>query len=238
MEINWKNYRRVESFSLLDAAFLWLEIKPTPEMHSSLPLYVSATMKAIAKELDLSEYELFLGVAHKFMQEDEISEVEAIKRVLQPPLRVKGFEEETLKPVQVDVRLDPNVDPVWQMRWELRKHFSRHRKSEGDVEVSRIDLKELAKKWGETPKFLFPEATKGSSQTTTTDLNIENKFLSTKERNSYLKLIKGLLLKQGMKPGERGIAKSLEGMVKDAHQSLGDDKIRNILKEVQNLDED
>jgi hypothetical protein len=46
------------------------------------------------------------------------------------------------------------------------------------------------------------------------------------------------LKNQGIDPSERGIAKRLAGIVQDAKQSLGDDKIRDILKEVQDLEED
>lgn len=68
--------------------------------------------------------------------------------------------------------------------------------------------------------------------------SLEDKPLHTKERKSYLKLIKALLKKLNIEPSERGNAKGLERMVTEVGQSLGDDKIRDILKEVQDLDED
>jgi hypothetical protein len=104
------------------------------------------------------------------------------------------------------------------------------------LKISRSELKIIACDIGKKPKFLFPEMVADSADNN--ELNIEEKPLNTKKRNSYLKLIKGLLQKQGIDPSERGTAKSLVGIVKDAKQSLEDDAIRGILKEVQDLEED
>jgi hypothetical protein len=90
--------------------------------------------------------------------------------------------------------------------------------------IARSKLKELAEKLNTKPKFLFSESRKRID-------------LPAKSRNSYLKLIKGLLVDKGIDPGERGIAKQLKGMVQHADESLGDDAIRGILEEVKNLDE-
>jgi hypothetical protein len=96
--------------------------------------------------------------------------------------------------------------------------------------VKRTVLKKMANEKGQKPKFLFPEMRLDSTQTTTPKL--EDKPLPTKARNSYLRLIKGLLKNAGIEPTERGLAKSLEGMVTRSGETLRQDKLRAILTEI------
>jgi hypothetical protein len=86
----------------------------------------------------------------------------------------------------------------------------------------------MAETMGVKPKFLFKEMRTDIAETTTPSL--EDKPLHTKERNSYLKFIRGLLRELNIDPNERAIAKRLASMT-----GLGDDKIRDILGELRNL---
>ncbi|WP_019502266.1 hypothetical protein [Pseudanabaena sp. PCC 6802] len=96
--------------------------------------------------------------------------------------------------------------------------------------VKRTDLEKMAKEKGVKPKFLFKAMRADNTQPTTPDL--EDKPLHTRVRKSYLRLIKGLLKNAGIEPTEWGIAKVLEGMVTRSGETLGDDKIRGILEEL------
>jgi hypothetical protein len=101
------------------------------------------------------------------------------------------------------------------------------------VTIARSKLKELAKELDTKPKFLFPEM---REQVKADESNLASgNQPSTTRPTSYLKLIKGLLKKLSINPTDRGIAKKLEGFVSEAGESLGDDKIRDILKEIDDL---
>jgi hypothetical protein len=99
--------------------------------------------------------------------------------------------------------------------------------------ASRCDLIRVAEELGQAPKFLFPEMVEDLAEPAI--LSIQHKPLPTKRRNSYLKLIKGLLQKQGIDPRERGNIKILIGIVESAGQTLGKDAIGDILREVGDL---
>jgi hypothetical protein len=101
------------------------------------------------------------------------------------------------------------------------------------VTIARSKLKELAEELGTKPKFLFPEM-REQVKVDESELTSGNRPSKTRP-TSYLKLIKGLLRKLSINPTERGIAKKLEGFVSEVGESLGDDKIRDILKEIDDL---
>jgi hypothetical protein len=99
--------------------------------------------------------------------------------------------------------------------------------------ISRSELETIAHDIRKKPKFLFPEMVANSADNN--EPNIEEKPLNTKKRNSYLKLIKGLLKKQGINPSDRGNIKILIVIVESAGQTLGKDAIGDILREVGDL---
>jgi hypothetical protein len=94
--------------------------------------------------------------------------------------------------------------------------------------VARTALKKMAETMGVKPKFLFKEMRTDIAETTTPSL--EDKPLHTKERNSYLKFIRGLLRELKIDPSERAIAKRLM-----SRTGLGYDKVQDILEELRNL---
>jgi hypothetical protein len=99
-----------------------------------------------------------------------------------------------------------------------------------DYYFQRRELKEIAQHRNEKPKFLYLEMR-------VSEKNLDEK-VHPKKRNSYLKIIKGLLKKQGIDPGERGNTDALIGIVAAAGQNLRKDAIGDILKEVTDLIED
>jgi hypothetical protein len=98
--------------------------------------------------------------------------------------------------------------------------------SHNSVVRTREELKELAIKLGVMPKFLFPESRNSE------------KPLNSKKRNSYLKLLKGVFVEKGIDFNQRAIAKTLAGYTERAGCKLGEDAIRSVLEELQNLSED
>jgi hypothetical protein len=89
--------------------------------------------------------------------------------------------------------------------------------------ASRSALLKVANDLKLTPIFLFPEMVQNASEITT--LTIEERPLNSKKRNSYLRLIKGLLKKLDMNPSERGVAQELEKLTELADDRLGEDTI-------------
>jgi hypothetical protein len=102
---------------------------------------------------------------------------------------------------------------------QTRVHVNRYPEN-----ATRTALVQMANDKGVKPKFLFPEMRTESAEGTT------DKPVNSKKRNSYLKLIKGLLEKLNIDPSERGVSKQLEKI-----GSLSNDAILDILKEVQDL---
>jgi hypothetical protein len=99
--------------------------------------------------------------------------------------------------------------------------------------VQRASLQKMANACGQKPKFLFSEV-REQVKADESELTSGNRP-STTRSTSYLKLIKGLLIKLSINPTDRGIAKKLVGFVSEAGESIGDDKIRDILKEIDEL---
>jgi hypothetical protein len=101
------------------------------------------------------------------------------------------------------------------------------------VTIARSKLKELAKELDTKPKFLFSEM-REQIKAGESELTSGNRPNTTRP-TSYLKLIKGLLKKLSIDPTDRGVAKKIEGWISETGESLGDDKIRDILKEINDL---
>jgi hypothetical protein len=232
MSIHWETYQKTHTFSLLEAAFLWLEIEPTKEGLESPSHPVEARRKLLNDEINRYYKEWMYLSVHSLMQTG-ISEDEAFDQYIRSAQEnfVENMREWGLTEQQI-------IEKKEQICKTLITKSDRFKLQFEDTEINEVSsntLREIAKKLDERPKFLFPEIMIDIAGVTPSD-NVE--IINTKRRNSYLKLIKGLLHDREIDPGERGIAKGLEGMVKAAKQSLGDDVIRDILKEVQDLEED
>jgi hypothetical protein len=242
MGIRLDIYQKVKKFSILDAAYLWLEKDP-----NEIKSYdVGCIEELITEHLNLRQkrWAVFLSqqddpekTIHKLVVENRKIHLRNSFDFLPISLGWEPAEERYKKSLSQDEKdklwENAQEDPVTEK--ERQVLFSEMPPGVSS-DVTREELIEVAEKLGEKPRFLFPEISKNNSETIAQ--NIEELPLHTKKRNSYLRLIKGLLKKQGINPGERGIAKSLVGIVKDAKQSLEADAIRGILKEVQNLEED
>jgi transcriptional regulator with XRE-family HTH domain len=213
MAPNWELYKKIDYFTLREAATLWLET-PLGSEHTDLEMIERLLNETLVKiwlktfkthgKSRQEAYDSLLAVitinrnavSHNFSMED-------LSKIKELPHATYGMIEK-MKRSQEDYRFEI---------------------------ISRSKLIEIAKELGEKPKFLFPDVDQDKSKLTT----LQDKPLSTKERNSYLKLIKGLLQEQKIDPGERAIAKKLSGMTDRTELSLGEDTIRRILKEIQDL---
>jgi hypothetical protein len=140
------------------------------------------------------------------------------------------------------LEIEPSLEVSRNMPYEvsvMMNHIQKRAASYGtnSMAVTRAELLKIAEDIGQKPKFLFPEMRPNSTEPTTPDL--ENSALSTKVRKSYLRLIKGLLKNADIEPTERGLAKLLEGMVTRSGETLSQDTLRDILKEInsQQIDE-
>jgi hypothetical protein len=236
--MDWNDYQYCDEFSFLEAAFLWLEIEPNDKQKKEPPIHVKGLNDKIKKFVISKRWE-------KLLSQKEDAEGFIFKQVLEKRKDkiFSSFSElENLFGPKED-----RDDRSQEERWVIEKEkpcsevereevFARMPPGEFYDSVTREELLCFADLLGEKPKFLFPEMMTNIAKITTSDS--EDKPLPTKKRNSYLKLIKGLLQKQGIDPSERGIAKILVGIVKDAKQSLESDAIRGILKEIQDLEED
>jgi hypothetical protein len=210
--INWQLYSKLDNFTLREAAALWLETSPDSE-HPGLEMMERLLNQTLVK-IKLESF--------------GENEEEAYNRVFTLICFNRYSSGNTTPDFPVKKGSGKGIIPASGSDIAKIKNSAKEYRFSS---ISRSDLIKIANELNHTPKFLFPE----SRQTNTSTLEDS---LQPKKRNSYLKLIKGLLHKQGIDPGERGIAKRLVGMVKDAKQTLGDDAILVILKEIQQLDED
>ncbi len=215
MTIQWPLYNKLYRLNVTEAALLWLEIEPTPELIESPPHGAQVVQELINNKL----YDRAKALLIDTEKDDPVGQCVIDSRVT--PNWTEYFKGRMTKEQYHFKVFQAETKPVTQA-----ERFNALASIPLTFETATLkDLREIALELGEKPKFLFHEEN-------------EEKPLNTKKRNSYLKLIKGLLKKQGIDPNERGIAKSLVGMVKDAKQSLEDDAIRDILKEVQDLEAD
>jgi hypothetical protein len=167
--IQWEIYHRAGSFPLLEAAFLWLEIEPTPELLVSPPHRVLTLMKIMEHEIDIIQFEFWLAVAERIMESKKLSFSEAVEYIVKPiPSELELEIRELLPSVK---KQKPRTD--FEAKRALRNHMAFDSKN-GTKSVHTVELKKLADKWEEKPKFLFPD--------------FEEKFNKT----SYYKLIKVL----------------------------------------------
>lgn len=122
-------------------------------------------------------------------------------------------------------------DSLRDLNKEFRKRFEQ-------LVITRSELEEIARNVDQKPKFLFPEErsknNEGNHQS-----NLPFSPPNGKERNTYLKILAGLLLAQGYKiPYERGDAKRLESLLQLnlKKEVPTDETILNILRKIKNLD--
>jgi hypothetical protein len=239
MAIRWEIYHRVQDFKLIDAAFLWLEIEPSEELLASPPYTVRTMQQVLNDAVNDITSEKLIQHAKKAAEKEGISKVDVLKRLFSnPPKRRPIILNEFAPPENLSPRdmaqelvriFGIDSDSLTENSWE---DLTRQWNTNTNLEkvVSRDHLMEVAEAWNESPKFLFPEMMKDIAKITASDS--EDKPLNPKKRNSYLRLIKGLLNRVSKShPGEV-TAKELSGWVKDAGEELGQDAIRAILKEI------
>jgi hypothetical protein len=225
MTLRWHLYDKLYDLKVIEASFLWLEIEPTAELLESPPHEVNIVQQLINSELSRRATALLID----WKKDDPVG-----KLVIQ--LRITGIETEyitgRINQKEKDLKVfQAEITPVTQSeRFNARASIPSTFKT-----VSLEDLREIAIKLNEKPKFLFPEMRTSIEEEALS--RITDKPLPIKKRNSYLKLIKGLLKKQGINPAERGNIKQLIGMVENAGEILGKDAVGDILKEIQGLSE-
>jgi hypothetical protein len=251
MNIRWDIYRKLDNFSFSDAAYLWLEREPVinDEAWKNDPYDVRRQEERIRDCVKYRRWKVYLS------QQDDPEEV--IKKMVienrcnclrwkgDSPFGLEGIldipadwtppEERNKTPMSKDELWEKaKRDPVTDI--ERKTLYERMPPGSSEFKVSREELIEVAEELEETPRFLFPDISENASRTIVQ--NSEEQRLNPKRRNSYLKLIKGLLYKLKIDPGERSISKSLEGMITDAGETLTAEVVLSILKEVQALEED
>jgi hypothetical protein len=230
MSIRWETCQKTHAFSLLEAAFLWLEIEPTKEGLESPPYFVEARRKLLSHEINRYHKEWMHRFVHSLMQTG-ISEDEAFDEYIRSVQ--ENFVENMRQWGLTEQQIIEKKERICKTLVTKSDRFKLQCEDTEINEVSSDTLKEIAKRLDERPKFLFPENMNNIAEITTSDS--EDKPLHTKERKSYLRLIKGLLKKVSTYQSTEVKAIQLEGWVSEAGESLGDDKIRNILKEIDDL---
>jgi hypothetical protein len=219
MSNKWNDYRYCDDFSFLDAAFLWLELDSNHEQTRNPPVAVKGLKDKMEKFVKSKRWEKLLS-----LQEDKEGFIFEEVLNLRNEKKVSIAPYVPRKTVPSD-DLDPKRPCSDVERQEL---FTQMPPGSSKDSVSKEELQCFADSLEEKPKFLFPEMRDDSIK------NLEDK-VHPKKRNSYLKLIKGLLQKQGIDPIERGNIKILIGIVESAGQTLEKDAIGDILREVGDL---
>lgn len=95
------------------------------------------------------------------------------------------------------------------------------------LKVSRQELINFAIEKGRKPKFLFPEERENTSS---------KDALDSRQRNTYLKLIKAFLKKLDINLEDRGASAQVKSLVELVGLNLSEDTIRKVLKEVKEID--
>jgi hypothetical protein len=176
---NWDVYVQAKSFTLIEAAFLWLEIEPTKDQTIDLP-YLQADLSSSIKRLRYQEVGMpeESGVPYEVIKKrdslaDELrkQEVESFRDL------AKWWQEENNIPTfaqafdQFIVAWAEQLKPLSEA--EMVKRVAAITGEERKIYmfgitnkirwVSRGDLLEIAKGWGEQPKFLFGETMGGKN---------------------------------------------------------------------------
>jgi hypothetical protein len=231
VNINWQLYQKLDRFTLREAATFWLEVPLNSE---------DPQLEIIERLINKTLVEINLNFFKEEYKEVVRTDQQAYDLLLTKIAldHLENNDPSLYSKVSRNPSLYSIEDVLHQkILYATPTHIGKIKRSDKEFRfksVYRNELIEVANMLDQKPKFLFPNLVQDKSQTLTQ--NISDKPPSTKERNSYLKLIKGILKEQGLDPGERGIAKELSGMVDRAGQSLGQDKIRGILKEIQELE--
>jgi hypothetical protein len=236
MAIRWDIYQKSEEFKLIDAALLWLEIEPTPEIRESPPFAALKLIEQMATEINQIKYEFWISVAGDLAQKEGISEVRSTQNVM----GISEVEAASAAQRRIDLAAvsyyAANVQPINygnlldQARMDLRKWVRGDMPLSGEQTVTKHDLEKLAKSREETPKFLFPEAIEQ-------DNNEWNKGEVSK--SSYKKLINALLAKENINSLNSEAAGQIEKIVDNYGNSINPDKplierrtIEKILNEI------
>jgi hypothetical protein len=176
---NWDVYVQAKSFTLIEAAFLWLEIEPTKDQIIDLP-YLQADLSSSIERLRYQE----VGMP----EEGEIPyEVIKMRDSLAEELRKQGVE--SFRNLAKWWQEENNIPTFAQAFDQFIVASAEHLQPLGEAEmakrveaitgeerrlyiwgitakiqrVSREDLLEIAKRWGEQPKFLFGETMGGKN---------------------------------------------------------------------------
>jgi hypothetical protein len=227
MTIRWDIYSKVSDFTPLEAAFLWCEIEPTSELLEFPPHLVLKIKSQINQAFTQILTKRCREQINRAMAKG-LSETEAIEKVISGTHKSASLYRLSLSGLSESEKLaqQEKILPNTPHRPHIHE-FHLLEKGHEILQPSSLDRKiliEIAELLGGKPKFLFP--------------GVDNDSVSTKERQSYLRLIKGLLNRIGKDPAERGITKELLGFVTDAGQRLSHQTVLKILKEVQELEED
>jgi hypothetical protein len=227
MSIHWETYQKTHKFSLLEAAFLWLEIKPTKEDLESPPYCVEARRKLLNDEINHYIHQLVTDDFYSLLKSG-LSEEEAIDEFLRLPNKkvyqvfLMGLTEH--QKLQEEER-SPET-PITQ-----RDHYYTYFEYREIKEINSITLKEIAKTLNERPKFLFREEIKKlDSERQKSD---EGKWNGVR-KSSYRKLINFLFKEAKLDINDINIVSAIQLKAQTANiEVLDDDTLRSLLDEVE-----
>jgi hypothetical protein len=227
MSIHWETYQKIYRFSLLEAAFLWLEIEPTQENLESPPHSVEARRKLLNDEINHYIHQLVTDDFYSLLKSG-LSEEEAIDEFLRLPNKkvykvfLMGLTEH--QKVQEEER-SPET-PITQIDQYYAYFEYREIK-----EINSITLKEIAKILNERPKFLFREEIKKLDSER--QKNDEGKWKGVR-KSSYIKLMKFLLKAGNFNIQDKSTARTIaEKAQREGIEMLDEDTLRSLLDEVE-----
>jgi hypothetical protein len=226
MSINWKMYDSRDLFPVMYAVFLWHEIEPSQHQLLDPPGPILMKSHSIIKAI--------LSVRGPFAGPLDMTRNKQLIELYQPTIKQKL--PEGIPPYVANVR-----------RWELVTAANRLGETPKFLfpEARQRDSQEnsqivVDKNLGTNERNSYCAIIRALAAATKGGRDIDEQLLALEEssqKRSHVKLVRELLKGLEIDPHERSTTKKLLGMVEEAGEKLGDDKIRKILKEVQALDE-
>jgi hypothetical protein len=176
---NWDVYVQVKSFTLIEAAFLWLEIEPTKDQIIDLP-YLQADLSSSIKRLRYQEVgmpeegEIPYEVIRKRdsladeLRKQEVASFQSLAKWWQEENNIPTFAQAFDQFIVANAaQLQPLTEAEMVKRVAAITGEERRLYMLGITNKiqrgSRGDLLEIAKGWGEQPKFLFGETMGGKN---------------------------------------------------------------------------
>lgn len=211
MTINWEFWDVIDDFDYFTAACLWLDIEPEPDERQKPRSEVKALIDLFKTKQEQSGYEKF----ERLQQSDH--EMANLFRS---------------KPSTKDIQ-----DHVEKIANQLKSSNRRVKRNsiQKTNDISRWELREIAKSLELRPRLLFKDATRVESQILD-DIDPTDKILDTRSNNSWRRLVKILAIASKNYPMDSSTVGNLIEIAQLNGIKLCKDTIRACLKEAFAID--